>query len=305
MSPAVHRAAPPRSIFHVIAAVPYAATARLGWTLREHPDAALRVLTFFMVVLPMGWLLGLIFRHPWVAHRTLRSRVLLTLAFALGSLLTPFAVTLNHYALAAACLLAAVNVLTARGLATRGAAAAAGFWVAASLASDVPPAFLFGAGLALTALLRAPRALPWLAAGAAAPLLLYAALNARILGSPLPANLHAEEMQFYKGSYWEQFRAKGLAGNPGYYQASYARRLFHATAGHKGVYWMMPLLALATAAALSLARRRAPGWPLALAWAAFPPLAITPPATSSCGTSTTRRPTSRSRTPTSTGPPPT
>lgn len=261
-------------IFHLIAAVPYGVVTRMGWTLRTHPEACVRVLTFVMVVLPMGWLLGLIFKHPWVARRRVGTRAALTAAFALGSLVTPFAVTLNHYVLAAGCLMAAVNVLTARGLASRGAAVAAGFWVAASLACDVPPAFLFGAGLGVAALALAPRRLAWLALGAAAPLLLYAALNWQILGSPLPANLKAEEMQFYKGSYWEAFRARGLAGNPGYYQASYARRLMHATVGHKGIYWMMPLLVVATAAAAGLARRRAPGWPLALAWAAFPPLAI-------------------------------
>lgn len=261
-------------VFHLLAAAPGWAAARLGWTLSGRTDACLRLLTFVMVILPMGWLLGLIFRHPWVAALPPRARVLFTLAFALGSLLTPFAVTLNHYVLAAACLMAAVNVLTARGLATPRAALAAGFWVSASLAADVPPAFLFGLGLAAWALVRAPRRLLWLALGAAPLLLLYAALNQHILGSPLPPNLHDSQYQFYEGSFWAAERAKAAAGHPGYYEASYARRLVHATVGHKGIYWMMPLLALATAAALWLARRRAAGWPLALAWAAFPPLAI-------------------------------
>lgn len=261
-------------IFHLVAAGPYWVMSRLGWTLRDNPEACLRVLTFLMVILPMGWLLGLIFRHPWMRRRRLRERALLTLTFAAGSLLTPFAVTLNHYILAAACLMAAVNALTEHGLATRRAALLAGFWTSASLASDVPPAFLFGAGLGLYALARAPRQAAWVAAGAAPLLLLYAALNMQIVGSPLPPNMHDEQMQFFEGSYWKEWRDKAAAGEPNYYQVSYVRRLVHSTVGHKGIYWMMPLVAVATAVALWLAWRRAPGWQLALAWAAFPPLAI-------------------------------
>jgi hypothetical protein len=82
------------------------------------------------------------------------------------------------------------------------------------------------------------------------------------------------EMLYYKGSFWNQVREQAEQGHPGYYQASYGRRVWHASVGHKGIYWMMPLLALATAASVRLARRRTPGWPLAVGWAAFPPVTI-------------------------------
>lgn len=266
-------------IFHLIAGAVYAIPHTLGLSLAHNTGACLRLLTLVMVVLPMGWLLWLIFSHPWVARRSLRLRVALTLAFALGSLMTPFAVTLNHYVLASACLMAAVNALTAAAMGEgrpgdRRLGLTVGFWIAASLACDVPPAFLFGAGLGAVWLWCTPRRLLWLAAGAAPILLLYAVLNLHIVGSPLPPNMHESEMLYYPGSYWSELKARAQAGDPGYYQVSYARRLIHSTVGHKGIYWMMPLMTATTLAGLWLARRHARGWALALAWAAFPPVAV-------------------------------
>ena len=85
-------------------------------------------------------------------------------------------------------------------------------------------------------------------------------------------------MQYFPGSYWAEIRARAEAGAPGFYQASYLRRIFHAALGHKGIYWMMPLLALASIQAITLLRTNAPvcrsrRW-LALSFAALPPVAI-------------------------------
>ncbi|MCL5270282.1 MAG: tetratricopeptide repeat protein [bacterium] len=274
-------------LFHLAAAIPGLAARVCGLTFNHHPDGIFRVLTFFMVILPMGWLLWLIYDHPWVCQRRPGERLALAGAFAASSLMTPFAVTLNHYALASACLMMAVRILTVR--AARADAPGrplrtglgVGWWVAASLACDVPPAFLFGAGVAavwgwgwVRGRPGARRLVAGLAGGVAPMAFCYAAFNIHLTGSPLPINTFNLAAFEFEGSYWADVRAQAEAGHPGYYQASYPRRLLHATLGHKGVYWMMPLLTGATVAALWLAWRRRPGWGLAAAWTIYLPLTI-------------------------------
>ncbi|MEN6625207.1 MAG: tetratricopeptide repeat protein [Candidatus Sumerlaeia bacterium] len=260
-------------IFHLVAAVPYGAARALGLTLRDDTAACLRLIVFFMVILPMGWLLWLIYMNPWVAAHPAGRRLAFPLVFGAASLMTPYAVTLNHYAAASAFIMLAVNRLTRLEKWNFRNGAAIGLAVSGSLACDVPPAFMFGAAMALVSL-KSPKMLAGLAAGAAPVALLYAALNMVILGSPLPPNMHADAMQFYPGSYWHDIRRQAELGHPGFYQASYPLRLLHSTVGHKGIYWMMPLLAMATLAAIRLARRGRPGWRLAVAWALYPPAAI-------------------------------
>lgn len=279
-------------IFHLAAAPVALACRAAGRGLEGDPRFALGALTIFFSVLPAGALGWLVWRNPWGAACSTRLRAGLAFGTTFASPLTAFAVTFNHYVPAAACLMAAVNALARApescergGMPNEGgpnagdapevrrprlssAHLAAGFWIGASLACDVAPAFLFGAGIAAFLVARgALRALGSLALGAAPALLLYAALDLVILGSPLPPNLHEESMLYYEGSYWTELRERAEAGRPGYYQASYPRRLLHATFGHKGVYWMAPALLLATGGAVVAAWRRRPGSlePLALA----------------------------------------
>jgi tetratricopeptide (TPR) repeat protein len=252
----------------------------MGVHLGEDTALCLRVVTLWMVIVPMGWLLWLIFSHPWMRSRPVEFRAAMTAAFGLGSLLTPYAITLNHYVLAAACLMKAVHRLTPPLAATgeRTAARAekrpglaVGFWVSASLACDVPAGFVVGAAAGAWWLLRAPRRVGWMAAGAAPLVLAYAACNMALLGSPLPATIYNEAMLYRPGTYWGDLKAAADAGHAGYYQASNRREIVHAAIGHKGVYWMMPLLIVATAGAIGLARRRVAGSAAALAWALFLP----------------------------------
>ncbi len=273
-------------IFHLVGAAIYAPLRQYGFSLSKDASLCLRVMIFVMVILPMGWLLWLIFDHPWMRDHSTRFRILLTLAFALGSLLTPFAVTFNHYVPASTFLMLAVNRLCLPQSSIRNpqSATALGFWISASLACDVAPAFLLG--LAVIGALKwqwlrevehrklITKQVIGLLIGAAPLLLLYAALNTRILGSPFPPNLHEGKMLYYPGSYWSELKAKAERGEPTYYQASYSRRLIHSTVGHKGIYWMMPLLIPATIIAARSAIRRREGGQLALAFASFPPLTI-------------------------------
>jgi hypothetical protein len=272
-------------VFHLAGAAIYAPLHAAGWTLRENPGICLRALTAGLVTVPMGLLLWMLWDHPWARGRSGRWRTGFTLIFALGSLATPFAITLNHYIPAAAALMMAVRTLTdprGRAALRQGPlrqGATVGFWISLSLACDVPAAFLLGAAVGLGWLAETARGRGWgrvwgLAAGAAPLALLYVGLNWAIVGSPLPPNMHEEAMLYYEGSYWSQLREAAEQGRPEYYQASYGRRLIHATVGHKGIYWMMPLLAVATAAAVRLRRRRAEGWRPAIGWAALPPATI-------------------------------
>lgn len=266
-------------IFHILAAPPYLLLRGLGFSLAKDTALCLRVLTFLLVILPMGWLLWLIFDHPWIRRRPFAHRFWLAFGFAIGSLLTPFAVTLNHYTLASACLMAAVGAISQSRTGLESGAISkrgllAGFWFSASLACDVPPAFIFGAGLGAAWLIRDRRALAGMAIGAAPLLILYACLNIVIIGSPLPPNMHEREMLYYPGSFWKEMEDQAAKFGPGYYQASYARRLFHATLGYKGIYWMMPLLLVAMGVAARAVRRKAPDAGLAMAWVLFPIVTI-------------------------------
>lgn len=261
-------------IFHLVAAVPHSGLRAMGFRLATHYAICLRVLTLFMVILPMGFLVWLVYRNAWIRTQPFKIRVALALALMFGSLLTPFAVTLNHYTLASACLLAAVNLITEYRVQgrepDRRLALLAGFWISASLASDIPPAFIFGSALGVYWLVKRPKLVPWLAAGAAPLALLYAALNVVIIGSPLPPNFHEREMLYFEGSYWKEMEENAARFGPGYFQASYALRIFHSTLGYKGMLWMMPLLAVALIAAAREMRKRTLSSPLALAWMLFP-----------------------------------
>ena len=270
-------------VFHLAGASIYGMLYVAGLRLTTDPAPCLWALTFIMVVLPMGWLLWLIFDHPWVRGLSRRGRWGLTLSFALGSLATPFATTLNHYVPAAACLMMAMRILSDHEQKPPGMngrlGPAVGFWISASLVCDVPPAFLAGAVIAaawivVTIKSRSSGRLGGLVAGATPLLLLYGALNLTIFGSPLPANLHDKQMQYHEGSYWGEFKARAEQGRPTFYQTRFTRRLCHAALGHRGVYWMMPLLIPASLAALWLTKRRARGWQLCLLLAGLPLVTI-------------------------------
>lgn len=270
-------------IFHLVGAIPYGVLHAAGFTLSEDLALSLSVLTVFMVIIPMGLLLWQIDRHPWVSSRPRKWRIGFVLIFAVGSLLTPFATTLNHYIPAALFLMLGVNRLLRSGPLTTRDAVWVGFWISASFACDIPPAFLFSlmvAALWCVELFmgasgsRNLKRLPALGAGALPLVLLYAVLNFQIYGSPLPPNMHEETMQYYEGSYWSQLREAAEAGEPGYYQASYPRRLYHATLGHKGIYWMMPLLVVATVVGVDLTRRGVKQWSWILIFILFPLLAV-------------------------------
>ncbi len=266
-------------VFHLVGAAIYAPLHAAGFTLSENLGVVLRALTLIMVILPMGALLWMLWDHPWARARPRRWRAAFVAAFALGSLATPLAVTLNHYVPAAAFLMMAVRRLGhPAGLSPLRRGAGVGGWTAASLACDVPGAALFAAGvggywLALSLAGRSWLRPAGLALGMGPLLLLYAGLNWHIVGSPLPPNMHEERMLFYEGSFWAEQRDRIERGEPEYYETGWPRRVWHATLGHRGIFWMMPLLALALAAGGWLLARRAEPWP-ALAGAMLFPLAL-------------------------------
>lgn len=283
-------------VFQVVAAVPYYALHAAGLRLSERPGICIRAITWFAVIAPMGWLLWLIYTHPWMRETGERTRLAWTLAFAMGSLLTPFAVTLNHYIPAAAFLMAAWNVIASdsqngkrpgwsHGL-------RCGFFISASFACEIPPAFIFGTALAgvwIVQAMKSPadsldgasargRDAPGSGAGlgrfgkfagpaglllGAAPLTIaFIALNQITVGSPLPSYFHWQYFT-YEGSFWAARDLRIAAGDLTYYEASAARRIFHALFGHRGIFWMMPLLAVAAVRAIVIARRGMPGGALA------------------------------------------
>jgi len=153
-----------------------------GWSFATHEGRVVKVVTVALVGLPFALLVAGFFLA--LAPQPPRTRWLLTVALAAGTLLTSFAGTLNNHVPAAALLLA--GVLAAQ----RGAGAWAGLATGLAVCVDVLP----GAGFAPVVLLLAQRAggrqaLARCVAGLAAMAVVFGAADYAILGSPLPPKL--------------------------------------------------------------------------------------------------------------------
>jgi hypothetical protein len=128
---------------------------------------------------------------------------LLAIGLGLSSLLLTYGVTFNNHSVAAGLIAAATALLVmeAPGGRSRGRRLAAGLMVGLAATIDLPAGGAMLAALAVLATWR-DRSPPWLyLAAAAGPLLLHAAAQTMIAGSPLPAEM-SPHLLGYRGSYW-------------------------------------------------------------------------------------------------------
>ncbi len=228
-----------------------------GWGASLAPDCsqaaafcAYRWVTLVLVGIPVALLVWLFFNWArrwaplWVA-------VIGTLVLALGSMVLPFALVLNHHAPAAASVFASFYLLATRRT-ERGWLVLAGFLAALAISFDALSGIVAASVLAI-ALVRLRVACIYVALGAAIPILLTAALDLQIAGTVVPPYLITNGYN-YPGS--EFPAAVGGNGTPDDYVA-YAFRMF---LGGKGLFAYNPLLLLGLAGAIYVALQR--GHPL-------------------------------------------
>ncbi len=262
-----------------------------GWGASLAPDCsqaaalcAYRWVTLVLVGIPVALLVWLFF--DWARRWSPRwVAVLGTLVLALGSMVLPFALVLNHHAPAAASIFASFYLLVQRqptlktiaarkglnpsglilpfpmsssdaALATRrterGWLVLAGFLAALAVSFDALSGIVAVSVLAI-ALVRLRRASLYVALGAVIPIMLTALLDLQIAGTVVPPYLITNGYN-YPGSAFPS--TVGGNGTPDDYVA-YAFRMF---LGGKGLFAYNPLLLLGLAGAIRVALQR--GHPL-------------------------------------------
>ncbi len=192
---------------------------------------------------------------PWVAD-------LLTLGFGFATSLLTYAVTFNNHSVAAALItggLAFVLLEEPGRTRTKRRHAVAGFLAGLAFSIDLPAGGVTLAALGIWLTLRT-RSVPLaFVAGALPPLLLHAALQSMVTGTPLPAEMYPEAFA-YPGSYWAS--PEGQWKEPGPRWQFGLEFLI----GPQGWLTVTPVLAFAPIGlALVLSRRGDPLRPMAMA----------------------------------------
>ncbi|MBX7246575.1 MAG: tetratricopeptide repeat protein [Candidatus Sumerlaeaceae bacterium] len=228
------------------AGVYWAFRAATGWTLKEHPDAFVRMMICIFVILPYLGILWLFWSRFLPPSLPLATKWGLLLVLAAASLLLPYAKTFSNHLLAAFLLLAALL----SGI--RGRDFAVGLLAGLSAAVDLIPGTCFGLGWVICRIARKSPVRQWAlsVAGAALPLGINAALNYATIGSIWPAYLLPNALN-YEGSLWIT-----PASPSSDYEtfSNYGMALFHFTFGHRGVFVFMPLLPIGISSWVQLLR---------------------------------------------------
>lgn len=132
----------------------------------------------------------------------------LTLAFGFGSLLLSYGVTFNNHSVAAGLLTLALAIVVVEG-----PAVAAGVLTGLAAVIDLPAGGAMLLALGALSGWRSRGALGRFALGAVGPLVLHAALQTVVTGSPLPAELNPAVFS-YEGSYWNTAAGRWVEPGP-------------------------------------------------------------------------------------------
>lgn len=228
-----------------------------GWDLLTQTDACVRLLLFFINVLPMGLALavlgGIVQRHS--EGRFQKRMVMVAACF--GTMLTPYLTVLNNHTLAATFLVFALSPALRLLCGERGdwwRYAACGFCTGLAMTQEFPVA-AFAAGLGWLLFRRSPlQAILAYLPALVIPLAALMALNHQVTGDwkPFYAEYGTALYNFLEEgtpSYWTQ--PLGI-DRP---RDSWPVYLFHCTLGHHGFLSLTPIFLLAIA-----------GWFLPRAW---------------------------------------
>jgi hypothetical protein len=244
-----------------------------GWTLEDQPFAVVRVVLLTVNVLPF-FLYLLLLAHILERYGSTEwGRYYVLAAAAFGTLLTPFALTLNNHSVAAFSVLFALYPAL-RIWREREDGCARSYWFALAglfagfAACNELPALAFTALLFLVLLVRAPRrTLVWFLPALAVPVAAFFLTNYLALGQLRPVQSEFGGAWYdYPGSHWHTEPGKvrrgiDFAGQ----KESRATYAFHLLLGHHGLFSLTPVFLLALVAmGLALIARRPDGrsaWP--------------------------------------------
>jgi hypothetical protein len=236
-----------------------------GWTLDEDPFAVVRTVLLTVNVVPFFVYLLLLARLLERYGNTEWGRFYVLAAAAFGTLLTPFALTLNNHSIASYCVLFALYPALRIWRESEDGCARGYWFVLAGLfagfsACNELPALAFTALLSLTLLVRAPRrTLVWFLPALAVPVAGFFLTNYLALGQLRPVQSEFGGAWYdYPGSHWHTEPGKvrrgiDFAGQ----KESKATYAFHLLLGHHGLFSLTPVFLLSIAGmALALLRGR-------------------------------------------------
>ena len=227
-----------------------------GWNLRPDTRKVTRAVLLILNFLPMLVALVLLIRMTDRYGKESITRCLIAAVAALGTLLTPFLVTLNNHTVAATAVIFALYSLVAilvEGSTRRRDFALCGFFAAWTACNELPAA-LFGLAVFSLVYRRNPRlALTAFVPAAAVPLVAWFVTNRMVTDSWMPFYFAygTDQYKFVVDgvpSYWMEPR--GIDRN----RDSPFTYLFHCLVGHHGVLSLSPVFVL------TLACWCRPGW---------------------------------------------
>jgi uncharacterized membrane protein (GlpM family) len=234
----------------LVAGVYWLVRASTGWSFDTNPEETMRLILFFVNVIPM--LAGL-----WLTTRLVEryaetdfARLFIVGAFAFSTFLTTFCVTLNNHTVAALAVLAALYPacrMLADGSLQPIHFACTGFFAAFAAVNELPAA-AFTVAVAVLLLRRSPmRAVGWALPAALVPLAGFFVTTWLATGSwkPFYADYGTEKYKYVVDgvpSYW--MHPAGLDAN----HESPLVYLFHCTLGHHGILSLSPIFLFSLAA---------------------------------------------------------
>jgi hypothetical protein len=234
----------------------------LGWSIV--PDRWLVVRTILMTVNGLPWVLFLVLLSRLLERlgSTDWGRLYVLTAACFGTLLTPFAITLNNHSVAACSALFALYP-TVRiwydGQDSPWLYSLAGFFAAFTAACELPAAAATAAFFALLTLRSPARTLAFFLPAALVPVAAFLLTNYLAIGQLQPAYDNFGSVWYeFQGSHWEVDPSKPKTGiDWAYLREGRAVYGFHLLFGHHGLFSLSPIFLLAAAGMVaSLAGRR-------------------------------------------------
>lgn len=230
----------------IVAGVYWCGRTALGWNMHDWLNETTRLILLLVNVLPMTIALLLLSRMLRRHAASATGATFITACACLGTLLSPFVVSLNNHTPAAVAViftLAAALPIVAGDQRQGWRFAMAGFWSVFTFTCELPAA-AFVVGVFALLVWREPRkSLLWFVPAALIPAVAFFYTNYLVTGGPMPfyAAYGSEKYEFiHEGipSYWMQPR--GLDKAPD----SFPVYLLHCTVGHHGVLSLSPIFLL-------------------------------------------------------------
>jgi hypothetical protein len=231
-----------------------------GWTLARDPFEVVRTILFLVNLLPMVIYLGLLARLIERYGTTDWGRLYVLAAACFGTLMTPFAITLNNHTVATCCVVFALYPALAiwRGADSAWRFAAAGFFASFAVTNELP-ALAFAGLLFLVLLWRRPaKTLLFFVPAGLVPLAALELTNYLAIGEFQPAySKFGGPWYEYEGSHWRRPNVgeKRTGIDWAHQHESRAVYAFNVFLGHHGLFSLSPIWLFAVVGMLVAVRQ--------------------------------------------------